>query len=408
MQWRLIVLQIVSIARKIPYTISLSVLVIIFLVINALRLVYGVKCLFLLFSQFLIFSMMLFEPRFLITMDMPEHFNNIKKFVIWICTLLIVALLYFMVSFILSLVNVYSITAFLIITFILWKPLASLVLCKAGVSVSKKQLFNLILATIVVTLIMIGGSYAIFRISIMELYSLDGVSEYVFTRTYYSQLSSFRSYYDIYYWILFGVGACDEMALVVKNILEEKGYEVYITGFPGEDHYFAIVYVNGSWIAIDPGYFPHKAIPLDERVRYRVKEYGNVSSIIAYVIEQDTFKLTCRCEGFVELTQYYLPYDTFVIHVTYRGHPIIGAQVVLKHRFHGSMMEIPGKGLCFYTNESGYVTIHLGGSMYNKSDANPYDPCFEIYVNGKPTGIYIQSTMSGKTHYIEIDLYGLG
>ncbi len=71
-------------------------------------------------------------------------------------------------------------------------------------------------------------------------------------------------------------------------------------------------------------------------------------------------------------------------------------------------MEIPGEGLYFYTNESGYVVIHLSGSVYNNSDADPYDPYFEIYVNNRPTSKYIQSTMSEKTHYIEIDLYELG
>ncbi len=272
-----------------------------------------------------------------------------------------------------------------------------------------KQLIRSVMVMTIVFAILLFSSLNLFRISVNALNNLSDISHYVISRTYTDHLPNFvRSNYDLYLWVLLGGGHCDEMAFIAKNILEEKGYEVYIAGFPGEDHYFAIVRINDSWIVVDPGYFPRRAIPLDKRVECRIREYGNISSIIAYIIEQDTFKLAYRYEGFIELTQYYLPYDTFVIRITYKGHPIAGAQVVLKHRFHGDEVEIPGKGLCFYTNGSGYVVIHLSGSMYNKSDANPYDLYFEIYVNGRHTGKYIQSTMSGKTHYIEIDLYELG
>jgi len=170
-------------------------------------------------------------------------------------------------------------------------------------------------------LIFLSSSLYLFRISVCNLYSFNDISYYVGSRTYTDILPYFvRSNYDLYLWILLGGGHCGEMAYVAKTILEEKGYEAYIAGFPGEDHFFAVVFINDSWIVIDPGYPCCYAVSFHERIKHRImKEYGNISSIIVYVIEQDAFRLTYQYKGFIELTQYYLPYDTFVIHVYIKG-----------------------------------------------------------------------------------------
>ena len=107
---------------------------------------------------------------------------------------------------------------------------------------------------------------------------------------------------------------------------------------------------------------------------------------------------------FIDLTRYYVPYDVYVFNITYNGNPVAGACITLRHLFDGKPnIEIPGKG-CYYTNVSGIAVVYLGGSGYNKSNLGKWDPYFEVYVNGEPTGIRVRSTATGKMHLISIDL----
>lgn len=397
MKWVLIMNRMINFARKIPCMLYLAILISIIIAIGSLRIVYGIKSSILLGTQLFTFVIVLIEPKFVLYL--AEYKFRTRVFVFIIGVLICIGI---------SPVGINSLLFSIIATCILCKILIYLLLPKTGSLSNRKKLLRSIIVSIASALFIIAVLFAIFKISIMEIHSLADVSRYVYTRTYYSQLPHLRSGYDLYSWIVFGVGACDEMAFVTKSILDEKNIEAYIAGFPGEDHYFTVIYTNDSWIVIDPGYYPSKAVSLKDRIGDRIREYGNISSLIVYIAEASPTKVNLHFTGFIELTQYYVPNDIFIIYVTYNGHPVSGARIVLKHKFHGNIMEIPGKGLSYYTNSSGYSVIHLGGSIYNKSSANPYDESFEIYINDKPTGIFISSTASGVIHYIEIDIRGLG
>ncbi len=413
-----IIFNIIFIISKIPYVVWLNILVATFLIIDALRLLYGMKNEFsLLGFQVIIFIVILFGPRFLISLFIkivhsvmtrlfpPDCSNNSKKYCITVAifTTIIITLL-LLLSLVLvtlavsrylnlvisSLCNNYSFTISVIIVFIYIKFIITMILRL----LSLKQLIKSIIVSAILILIMIGTTYVIFRSSIYGLHSLEEISDYVNTRTYYSQALPIRGGNDIFMWSLFGVGACGEMAYIAKVILESKGYEAYVAGFPGEDHVFTVVYINGSWWVLDPGYPCCRSVSMVERVKYRIQEMGNVSSVIVYLDA-----------GFIDLTEYYVPYDTFIFNVTYRGHPVAGACITLRHLFDNKFdIEIPGKGMCYYTNSSGIAVIYLGGSGYNGTKIRQSDPYFEVCVNGKSVGIHIQSSASSKTHIINIDL----
>jgi len=121
-------------------------------------------------------------------------------------------------------------------------------------------------------------------------------------------------------WIIFGFGACGETAEVGRMILISGGLEAFVACFPAEDHVFTVVNLNGTWYAIDPGYYTY-AILVSKRITERIEEFGNISYIVVYL---DT-------GNFLELTQHYVPYDTIIIKVTYQELPVVGA-----HEFQGS------------------------------------------------------------------------
>lgn len=170
-----------------------------------------------------------------------------------------------------------GIRSFLISSFLLWKILSIYFLGRLGIVSNRWMLFSKsFTATLGAVFIIIIVSHAMFTYAIEHINSFNEISWFAYSRTYplniFPGSSSLRSYNDIYMWSLFGVGACYEMAYVSKIILEEKGYEAYIAGFPGEDHVFTVVYAGDSWIVLDPGYPCCRVIPLSGRVKYRMRD----------------------------------------------------------------------------------------------------------------------------------------
>ena len=207
-----------------------------------------------------------------------------------------------------------------------------------------------------------------------------------------NELKPLRAGNDFLWWVIFGVGACSEMANVGVKMLRDVGLEAMVVAFPGEDHTFAQVKINNTWMVFDPGYYKGKIVTWERRINDRIREYGNISYIAAYVNGE-----------FIELTHKYIPTDTIIIRVLHNREPLSSACIILTHKFLNKEVPIPGNELCFYTDTNGYITIHLGPPKYYEK-ASPYEPYFKIIVNGKDSGIKVSSTGSHKTQYIEVNL----
>lgn len=199
----------------------------------------------------------------------------------------------------------------------------------------------------------------------------------------------------VYSWILFGYAKCGGIANVVKELLSIRGVEAYLAQFPGEDHTFVVVNINDSWHVVDPGYFS-KPIPIDDRIRFRLKEFGNVSYMVMYFDNGSFIELTDKFPSLIR-------YDTIVIKVVKNNTPVAGACVVLVHKFQGRTTSLPGNGLCFHTNGNGEVIVHLGVPKYN-SKAGDYEPYFWIYVNDVNSGKTVTSTGTNTTHYVTVSV----
>ncbi|MCD6300996.1 MAG: transglutaminase domain-containing protein [Staphylothermus sp.] len=390
-------MKVPNIFHKHIYMITTVILVLLFTIINASRMLYGYKNNIILAIQLALFIIILYGLEIFHKMLVLQDKYSTPKGTLAIMFLLTsVAGIFIAMTWFLDIVGIHSILVILTSSYLLWKIIPVYFLGKTKIFANlRKLLIRSCATTLVAIFVLTSTSYTVFTATTASLNDFAEISQFVEFRTYpVSVPFSLRSYNDIYMWSLFGIGACGEKAYIAKTILESKGYEAYVAGFPGEDHMFTVVFVNGSWWALDPGYDCCRSVSMVERVRYRMQEMGNISSIIVYLDDNE----------FIDLTRYYVPYDVYVFNITYNGNPVAGACITLRHLFDGKPnIEIPGKG-CYYTNVSGIAVVYLGGSGYNKSNLGKWDPYFEVYVNGEPTGIRVRSTATGKMHLISIDL----
>jgi len=204
--------------------------------------------------------------------------------------------------------------------------------------------------------------------------------------------SPLRANDDFWKFLLVGVGACGETAMATTTFLNDLNIEARKASFPGEDHAFVEVKINGNWLILDPGYYLSELLTREERAARRIEDIGAISYVTAYVDS-----------SFVELTQYYVPADTIVIRITYGSEPLANAQIYLSHKFRNRQLRLPDSISTFYSDGNGTIVLHMGALTYNNR-AEPYEPYYWIYVNGKNTGYNVTSTGTGKTHFIEIDL----
>jgi hypothetical protein len=56
---------------------------------------------------------------------------------------------------------------------------------------------------------------------------------------------------DFLKFLLNGDGACGETAMATSNFLRKLGFNAYKAGFPGEDHSFTEVQIDGKWEVLD-------------------------------------------------------------------------------------------------------------------------------------------------------------
>jgi len=180
---------------------------------------------------------------------------------------------------------------------------------------------------------------------------------------------------DVLKFLLGGVGACWEKATATAALLNELDYEARIVSFPGEDHAFVEVEIDGKWMVLDPGYYHSQLLTREQRASRRIEEFGAISYVIAYV-----------GSSFVELTPSYVPTDTVVIKITYAGEPFADAEIYLAHKFMNETLRIPDSTFVFYTDVNGTVILHLGALTYN-GKARDSDMFYRIYVNTMTLGI---------------------
>ncbi|HUJ84743.1 MAG TPA: transglutaminase domain-containing protein [Candidatus Acidoferrales bacterium] len=198
--------------------------------------------------------------------------------------------------------------------------------------------------------------------------------------------------------LLCGDGACGEAAMSMVTYLRALGFNAMEVGFPGEDHEFVEVEMNGTWLVVDPGY-NMTLVPIAARAEARVQEAGTISYVAAYT-----------ADGFTELTQQYVNTDTIVVRVTQYGEPVADASVTFVHTLvtdgNARSMELPGNGFSFHTDINGTVTIRLGkiGANVYQGSFTQTQPYYVVYVNGKSTQQKVTSTGTGITAEINIDL----
>ena len=353
-------------------------------------------------SSFTIFTIITIYSLFLypfIIVLLAKYCNNRRGILILIFTFMGMLTCYCLLPVCGPTLVLTSYYTFILFLYILWYK---------GIRVKRSLLKNLrsiakfilVLYMPLLLIVFIGGLYDIYflmnRLNILESHEIMNcmtqILRYSTIWSYRGFTLAFRSscYWD---WLLFGFGACGETAEVGRIILTRGGLEAFVAGFPAEDHVFTIVSLNGTWYVIDPGYYTH-AVPLSDRIVDRIRELGNVSYIVIYL---DT-------ENFLELTQYYVPYDTIIIKVTYQGLPVVGTRIRLVHKFKGTEMWIPGGKYYFHTNSEGIVVVHLGSPKYKSEKVSHYEPYFLIYVNDKRTHYKVTSTGSYRTWYVHIEL----
>jgi len=201
-------------------------------------------------------------------------------------------------------------------------------------------------------------------------------------------VSFHRASSDFLKFLMVGVGSCGEMAHATKALFDHLDLESRLVSFPGEDHMFVEVKLNGTWLVVDPGYRLN-LVTREERGSRRLAELGGLSYVVAYTRQ-----------GLIELTHFYVTTDRIVIRVTVNGEPIANAKIVLRHIFMGNEMALPE----FHSDANGTIELNLGPLTYNNSKIEPAEPYYRIYVNDQDTKLKVNSTGSGKSVYIEVDL----
>lgn len=77
------------------------------------------------------------------------------------------------------------------------------------------------------------------------------ISDFVCNTTYFN-CPYFRDYLraheDFWKFLIVGVGACGEAAMATRTLLDDLNMEARKVSFPGEDHAFVEVRINGDWL----------------------------------------------------------------------------------------------------------------------------------------------------------------
>jgi len=189
------------------------------------------------------------------------------------------------------------------------------------------------------------------------------------------------------FWLV-GVCGCGDMAYSTISFIDFLDLKSRPVGFPGEDHMFVEVFLDGNWLVVDPGY-NLTLITQKERAFARIKEIGGLSYVVANSKNDP-----------IDLTEIYVNTDKIIIKILDNGNPVTDAKVTLKHTFHGSTFSLPS----FYSDNNGTVILSLGPMSYSNPNIEPAEQFYWVYVNEKNTNIQITSSGSGKSTLVEVNL----
>lgn len=204
-------------------------------------------------------------------------------------------------------------------------------------------------------------------------------------------LPQFRAHDDLWKYLLSGMGACSENARATTTFLRNVGFDARVVTFPGEDHAFVEIKINGTWMVLDTGYGALTPITRQQRAEMRLTEMGAISFV------------TTECNGtFMDLTSEYVPTNSIIIKVTNGTEPMTDAEVFLTHLFMDNTRQLPEMNAVLHTNNKGEVTFNLGALTYNEN-ASKYDAFYVIHVNGQQFG-NITSNGTGAVCEVKIDL----
>lgn len=158
-------------------------------------------------------------------------------------------------------------------------------------------------------------------------------------------------------WIaFFKHGACEECALLFVEIARLAGMHTRLVRNPGEDHTWAEVLIDNSWIHVDPSceYYNDPGV-------YERSENGwgkQLSYVCAMDENGEEYNVTSRYSGTGRL----------IVHVEKSGKPVKGARVDIKSRF---LVDSGTKGYgspllatSSVTDENGNCIFELGGNNY--------------------------------------------
>jgi hypothetical protein len=160
------------------------------------------------------------------------------------------------------------------------------------------------------------------------------------------------------YWIFFTrIGGCGEKAEISKFLIEKIGFDSRRVSNPGENHGWAEVYLNDTWMHADSA----KAFN-DPGVYERKRDEGGWGKKISYVywIDENGARQ--------DVTKRYTDVGSLVIKVINNDNvPVEGLRVKVKsHSLMDPTFNYPSPlvALIDITNESGEFEIELGGNNY--------------------------------------------
>lgn len=285
----------------------------------------------------------------------------------------------------------------LLLTFPVFLSYSAFVMLKLKTkTISRKRLIQFGTILLVSALLPISSAFVSQEIVITSVSNIHNVNQKVqvigdLARTNLGSFNFLRSGNDYWKYLLVGTGACYEGAMASCKLLSDAGFETRIIILPGEDHAFAELEINGTWMVIDPGYGFTTPVSRHERANARLNEFGAISYVI-----------TCTDSNFTELTSEYVPTDAITIKVTKDGVPLPNAAVYLTHEFQNRTLRLPTTDLSFTTNARGEVLLHMGALTYNQ-EASQYENCYWIFVDGQKTGHNVTSNGTYENKLITIE-----
>lgn len=160
-------------------------------------------------------------------------------------------------------------------------------------------------------------------------------------------------------WILtVKYGACEEHAVLFAALAKSAGFESRVIRAPAEDHNWAEVLINGTWIHVDPS--PGCGYLNDPTIYERIGNgWGHKFSYV-YYLDSDDVKH--------DVTEKYTNTGQLIVRIEKDSRHVENATVIVKSRF---LMEKkperypePKESLRSQSDSSGTSVFKLGGNNY--------------------------------------------